>query len=193
MGSVLNFILPYKHGEFPNWCIHGPISNKVCSDFSYTVFPKYKSNYKNFILIEPSEALKGFVYNIEYLVHNNIKQFMYDNDIMMILASIADPPSDENYLLLLEELKKFELLDRTIILSSNMALKYKNLHCFNYFVEDFIKYKHSFYGKTDLGYISEEIQEHEINNFRNKKFLSMVLRFHSINGSVLLFHHLPNV
>ena len=172
MGSFLNFILPYKEGEHPNWCIQGPITYKVYEDFSYTFFPEFKPNCKNYILIEPSEALKGFVHNIQYLIENNIKQFMYDNDVKMVLASIADPPNHDNYLLLLDELKRFELLDRTIILSSNMALKYDNLHCFNYFVEDFIKYKHLFYGKTDLGYTSEEIQLKEIDNFRNKKFLS---------------------
>ena len=172
MGSLLNFILPYKEGEHPSWCIQGPITYKVYEDFSYTFFPQLKENCKNYILIEPSEALKGFVHNINYLVENNIKQFMYDNDVILILASIADPPHKNIYDELVIELEKYQLLDRTIILSSNMSLINENVHCFNYFVEDFIKYKHLFYGDTDLGYVSEEIQLNEIDKFRNKKFLS---------------------
>ena len=136
MGSFLNFILPYREGEHPSWCIQGPITYKVYEDFSYTFFPELKENCKNYILIEPSEALKGFVYNINYLVENNIKEFMYTNNITLILASIADPPHKDVYDELIIQLKKYELLDRTIFLSSNMNLINENVHCFNYFVED---------------------------------------------------------
>ena len=167
---MINFILPYKENEYGNWCIEGPITYKVYDNFSYTIFPNIKDGVRNYMLIEPTEALKVLVHNPEHLI--NIKDFLIKNNIKLILSSIADAPSVDIYELLLEQLKNIEISDRTIVLSSNMALKYDNVHCFNFFVEDFINNKHIIYGETDLGYISEEIQLNEIHNFRNKKFLS---------------------
>ncbi len=168
---MINFILPYNQNEYKNWCFEGPITYKIYDNFSYTIFPNIKSGVTNYMLIEPTEALKVLVNNPEYLIIK-IKDFLIKNDIKLILSSIADPPNAYIYKLLMDDLKKLELSDKIIVLSSNMALKHDNVYCVNFFVEDFIHNKHILYGETDLGYTSEEIRLDELDNFRNKKFLS---------------------
>lgn len=171
MGSFLNFILLHKQDEYPDWCFQGPLTDKAYNNFSYTHFPEIRAGYVNYILIEPREALKAFINEIPNF--SNYIQYLKDNNVKIVLASLADPPNQPVYNDLVSELKKYKLFDYFIIVSSSVNLKGEsNLHCFNYFIEDSLLYKNSFFTENELGYLSEEIAIDELNKFRNKKFLS---------------------
>jgi hypothetical protein len=171
MDVFLNFILLHERDTYPDWCFDGPLTVKTYNNYSYTHFPEIKEGYLNYILIEPREALKSFIRQVEKF--SNHADYLKKNNIKVILASLADPPNQPIYNELVLELKKYNLFDYFIIVSSNMNLRGEsNLYCFNYFIEDSLLYKNSFFTKNDLGYLSEEIDVNELDVFRNKKFLS---------------------
>jgi hypothetical protein len=174
MGSILNFVIP-SSDNFGKWCIQGPMTSIVMQDHSYTTYPNIKTNYKNYILLEPTEALMGLVKKIDVIFrkNNNLKKFIKENNLKIIIVSLADPPVHDYYKLLIDKLKFHDVFDDCIIITSNINLQGKNLYSYHFFIEQIVNLDHSLFGMmTDLGYKSEEIKLEELDNFRNKKFLS---------------------
>lgn len=174
MGSLLNFIIPTSN-NFGKWCIEGPMTHTIMDLYSYTTFPNVKTNYKNYILLEPTEALMGLIKKIDVIFrkNKNLKNFIKQNNLKIIIVSLADPPTYESYKFLTDKLEYYDILDECIVVTSNIDLQGKNLFSFHFFIEQIINSKDSIFGSmTDLGYVSEEIKLQELDNFRNKKFLS---------------------
>ena len=173
MGSVLNFIIQDEN-SYGNWSFQGPIIQKVMNEYSYTIFPEVKKDCKNYLLIEPTESYFGLVKRIDAILRKiDIKKFIEKNNVKILLSSMADPPTFSNYKQLSIKLKKHKILDRCLFLTSNINLQGNNIKSYHFFIEQAIKSKDSFFGvDTCLGYKSEEIQINELDNFRNKKFLS---------------------
>ena len=174
MGSLLNFILP-QEGNYGKWVFEGPMTQKIKDDYSCTIFPELKENHINYILIEPTEALNGLVKKIDIIFRKekNLKNFIEENRLKIIIVSLADPPSNNTYEVLQRKLKFHNIFEISKVLTSNIKLQSENLNSFHFFIEQALSSTHPMFGEvTDLGYISEEIQEHELYNFRNKKFLS---------------------
>jgi hypothetical protein len=174
MGSLLNFVIP-SSDNFRKWCIEGPMTSNVIEKHSYTTYPNIKTNYKNYILLEPTEALMGLVKKIDVIFrkNKNLKKFIKENNLKIIITSLADPPTHEYYKLLTDKLKFYDVFDDCIVITSNINLQGKNLYSYHFFIEQIVNLDNSLFGMmTDLGYKSEEIKLEELNNFRNKKFLS---------------------
>lgn len=172
MGSVLNFITLFNEKDYPEWCFFGPTTQKIYSEYSHTLYPDLKNECKNYLLIEPTEGLNGLTKFIEN--NNNIEfvTFCKENNINILIACIADPPTIHNYSLLTKKLKELEIYNLCKFVTTNVNINNNKTFSFNYFIENSLLYKNSFFTKNDLGYISEEITIDELNTFRNKKFLS---------------------
>lgn len=193
MGSILNFIVPQEN-NYGNWCFQGPMTQFVMDDYSYTTFPDIKSEHKNYIIIEPTESYYGLIRVIDIIFKKiDIKKFIEDNDLKILICSIADPPTFYLYNELCLKLKKYKILDRCILLTSNINLQGKNVKSYHFFIEQAIKSKDSFFGvDTTLGYRSEEIKIEELNTFRNKKFLSFNRTVDKEHRFSLLHDYLTN-
>ena len=194
MGSVLNFVLPNSL-NYGKWCFEGPMTQKVMDEYSYSNYPNLKENYSNYILIEPTEALNGLVKKIDVIVRKekNLKNFIKENNLKIIIVSLADPPTLDIYLELKEKLKYHGIFENCIVVTSNISLQDKGLYSFHFFIEQIINSKHSVFGiDTDLGYRSEEITIDELNNFKNKKFLSFNRTVDKPHRFSLLHDYLKN-
>ncbi len=193
MGSLLNFILP-PESQYGKWCFEGPMTQKVMNEYSYTQFPKIKKDFKNYILVESTEMYYGLEKRIDAILRKvDIKQFIEENDLKIIICSIADAPSFERYKQLYLKLKNHKISDRCIFLTSNINLQGTNVHSYHFFLEDAINHKNSFFNfQTDLGYTSEEISIEELNKFRSKKFLSFNRTVDKEHRYSLLHDYLTN-
>jgi len=193
MGSFLNFILP-PESNYGNWCFEGPMTQKVMNDYSCTRFPELKDGYKNYILVEPTEALNGLVYVFDKITKKiNIKEFIKKNNLKIIICSMADPPAYSNYESLYLKLIKYDIFNDCVILTSNTNLQGMNLYSYHFFIEQAIESKQHFFNvETDLGYKSEEILLDELNTFRNKKFLSFNRTVDKEHRYSLLHDYLTN-
>jgi hypothetical protein len=193
MGSLLNFVLP-GDSNYGNWCFEGPMTQKVMNEYSYTQFPELKTGYKNYIIIEPTQALYGLVRVFDIIFKkSNIKKFIEENDVTLIISSMADPPSFVNYKRLYSKLVKNDIFKKCIILTSNVNLQGNNLYSYHFFLEQAIDSKDSFFDvETDLGYMSQEITLDELNTFRNKKFLSFNRTVDKEHRYSLLHDYLTN-
>jgi hypothetical protein len=193
MGSLLNFILPQEF-NYGDWCFEGPMTQKVMDEYSYTRFPEIKNGYKNYILVEPTESYYGLIRRIDTIQRKiDIKKFIEENNLKILVCSIADPPTFYNYNQLYLKLKKYEILNKSIFLTSNINLQNKNVQSYHFFIEQAIKSKDSFFGvDTTLGYKSEEITIDELDRFRNKKFLSFNRTVDKEHRFSLLHDYLTN-
>jgi|688.fasta_scaffold29424_8 hypothetical protein len=193
MGSLLNFILP-PESQYGKWCFEGPMTQKVMNEYSYTQFPEIKKDFKNYILVEPTEMYYGLEKRIDAILRKvDIKQFIEENDLKIIICSIADAPSFERYKQLYIKLKNHKISHRCIFLTSNINLQGTNVKSYHFFIEQAIKSKDSFFGvDTTLGYKSEEITIDELNRFRNKKFLSFNRTVDKEHRFSLLHDYLTN-
>lgn len=193
MGSLLNFIVP-EENMYGNWSFKGPMTQMVMDNYSYTRFPEIKAEYKNYILIEPTECYYGLEKKINAILRKvDIKKFVEENNLKILICSIADPPTFYGYSQLSLKLKKHKILDRCFFLTSNINLQGKNIASYHFFIEQAIKSKDSFFGvNTTLGYKSEEIVIDELNIFRNKKFLSFNRTVDKEHRFSLLHDYLTN-
>jgi hypothetical protein len=174
MGSILNFILLFDQ-EYPDWCFQGPLTNHIHTNYNYKNEVVLEENKKNIIVIEPTETLKGIINNFDYKINNiPLYQFVKQNNITLLLGSIADPPSLETYQSFREKIKDLDIEANVKLISSNLQICDDICDSYHHFIEESTKEKHLFfqYELNELGYFSEEIKEDELNIFKNKKFLS---------------------
>jgi hypothetical protein len=172
MGSLLNFIELFTENEYSDWCFYGPTNQKINKSFSKTTYPEIKDGYDNFILIEPTESFKGLTKFLESNKTVEFISFVKENDINLLISSIADPPTEENYINLVNELKKRDVYDNCYFVTSNCNIVNDKTFSFHFFLEDYVKSKNLIFNQeTDLGYMSKEILIEELDEYRNKKFL----------------------
>jgi len=174
MGSLLNFITLFTENNYPEWCIFGPATQKIYSEYSYTIYPNIKNNCKNYLIIEPTEGLDGLTKFIEK--NNSIEFFNFckENNINILIACIADPPTEYNYNRLIKKLIELKIYELCKFITTNININNTQTFSFNFFIEEYIKNKNMIFNQeTDLGYISEEIKVDELTLFKNKKFLSL--------------------
>ena len=174
MGSILNFILLFDN-EYPEWCFQGPLTNHIHTNYEYKIKPILENDKKNVIVIEPTETLKGIINNFDYKISElPLYEFVKQNNILLLIGCIADPPSKENYNIFLEKVEELQIKNNIKLISSNLDIVDNICDSYHHFIEESTKEKHLFFNEeiNELGYISREIEEVELNNFRTKKFLS---------------------
>jgi len=191
MGSLLNFVflsdVLEKNGD-DSLSITGPLFWYIKSmKYSYTLHGEIKSGYKNLLMIEGKCSLDSF-----YHINQNILDFILHNDVKLLATSIADPTSNESYNRVKNKLQNI-LPNKFYILDSNTSLK----DCFtlDYFIEQTVSdtTKKNIFGiVNDLGYISEDIDLEELNEFRFKKFLSFNRTIDKPHRAALLHEYLMN-
>jgi hypothetical protein len=189
MGSLLNFVFLKNtlesNGKDDN-SITGPLFWYVSdNNLSYTLNGEIKQGYKNLLLIEGKFSLWSFL-----TLESDIINFINNNDVKLLACSLADPTHLESYLEVKEHLENV-LPNKHYIVDSNTALK----GCFtlDYFLEDAVRSKQlMFETPNDLKYKSEEIQISELNNFREKKFLSFNRNVDRRHRTTLLYEYLTN-
>lgn len=192
MGSLLNFVFLSdkleKNGN-SNF-IKGPFFNYVIDrcNFSYTLNSQLKDGYKNLIFFEGSESLQSFYKHLD----SNIIDFIKNNDVKLLAVSLADPSSHLKYNKFIKKYKSLIDENKIIVFDSNTSLK--NAYTFDFFLEESIESRNGiFHGdNNELGYVSEEIKEGELNTFREKKFLSFNRGVDKLHRLRLLHEYLTN-
>ena len=186
MGSVLNFIIPTNEN-----IQQGPITNYIHSNYDYTNDYNILENRKNILLIETREGYKSF----SRMLDDELVWYISTSDILVLVCCVADPGNEEMFLQLFEYVKKIGIENKIKYLDTNVSLsKYKDVHTFHYFFEEAIFSKNNFFDNTtnDLGYVSEEIKEFELDLYRNKKFLSFSRNNDKHHRLSLLHDYLTN-
>lgn len=149
----------------------GPFLNYIFNNsISYTVNAELRSGYKNIVPIE--------LISESYLINNfptDLGDFINNNDVKLLLISLSDPMNQYSINNLVDFFSKNIPIDhrKIIILNSNIG-KLDSLYkqySINYFLEEATWHKNNLFGWNSLGYVSEQIQLHELDNFRNKKFI----------------------
>jgi hypothetical protein len=191
MGSLLNFVFLSdkleKNGD-DSFSMTGPLFWHIQSvGYSYTLNGEIKNGYKNLLMIEGKCSLDSF-----YQIPQDIVNFILNNNIKLLATSIADPTSNESYTRVKTKLQNI-LPNKFYILDSNTTLK----DCFtlDYFIEQAVSYvnkKHIFGIVNDLGYVSEDINLEELDQFRFKKFLSFNRTLDKPHRAALLHEYLIN-
>ena len=174
MNNLINFVF-LENNSFVNgkdvYGQHGPFLNYIFNNnFSYTTNSELKDGYRNIIPIELITA--------SYIINNfptHLSDFINNNDVKLLLVSLSDPLSQYLVDTLTEFFSKSTSIDskKIIILNSNVR-KIESLYkhySFNYFIEEYTWSKDNLFTWNSLGYLSEQIQLHELDNFRNKKFI----------------------
>jgi hypothetical protein len=191
MGSLLNFVWfshkLEKNGD-DNTTIAGPLFwNVDKSKYSHTFNGEIREGYKNLILMEGRHTLQSFS-NLD----TNLINYIKNNDVKLLAVSLADPSSYSNYIESITFLNK-TIPNKFIIIDSNTALPEK--YVIDYFLEE-ASSKHSkstlFTHKNDLGYVSEDIEITELDNFRTKKFISFNRTTDKHHRARLLHEYLTN-
>ena len=189
MNNLINFVFLEKTiasngGDL--YGMHGPFLNYIFkNNLSYSVNLELKNGHKNIIPVELRD-MRSFINSFpSYLV-----EFVKNNDVKLMLISLADPLSQFSINLLTDFLSKNMLLDykKIIILNSNIGKVdsfYKH-YSLNYFLEESTWDKNNFFTKNSLGYTSEEIQINELDKFRNKKFICYNRNIDKVHRFVLL-------
>ena len=100
MGSILNFIIPKgsKHIQ------QAPVTNEVFSNYCYSIQNfssnsgfELKEDYKNIILIEVIDGYKSL---LRFLKESEgIIEFIKLNDIPILTCSVADPCTEDEFLI----------------------------------------------------------------------------------------------
>jgi len=173
----LNFILPYKklNEEPPYPFMNGPVTCEIVNRFSVTYDFEIKNKFTNYLLIETFEKFKLVIRLLDDEFNEfNIKKFVSDNNIKLLICSVVDPSSSIEKNKIVEKIQQLNLTNLTFFLESNFQHKnHKNTLCWHFFLEDGKDNFYSIYNnvENELGYISKEVNGEEINVFRNKKFL----------------------
>lgn len=176
MGSILNFVFPYKKDDVPDWFIPGPLTCHIEQNLNHTYDCQINPELTNYIVFETINKFKGFSENLNFKINetNTILDFLKHSNLPILLCSIADPATNHEKEKILEVLKKYDLEDRVFFIESNFQHNnHKNTFCWNFFIEDFSEDSKQMFleAKNDLGYNSERIKKFELDRFRNKKFL----------------------
>jgi hypothetical protein len=177
MGSILNFIFPYNKDNVPSWFINGPLTCHIQQKLNHTYNFEFNDKCKNYIVFETENKFLGFIENLNFNIQDNktILNLLIENkNTGIIICSIADPATLKEKTHIIEVLSSIGLLERVFFVESNFQHKnHKNTFCWNFFLETFSEDNNQIYLKfeNDLGYLSEIINENELDTFRNKKFL----------------------
>ncbi len=165
MGSILKVIIPNNEN-----ILQGPVTNYVHSNYEFTNDYIVSENRKNILLIETKEGYKSFI----RMLDDELVSFISSSDITVLVCSVADASSEGMFLELLKCVKKHGIENKIKYVDTNVHLsKYKDVFAFHYFFEESVLTKENFFDGSvnDLGYESKQIQESELDSFRNKKFL----------------------
>lgn len=150
---------------------NGPFYNYVISKkYSCTNNFLLKKDFKNLFIIEPIFNSSNFVDDID----TDIIKFVRDNDVKLVISLLIDPIIQREVDYMNEKLKNIKIYEKTIIITSTINVKFKNVYNFDFFLDEATHSYHNYFNNlTELGYVSKKIKESELNIFRNKKFLSM--------------------
>lgn len=191
MGSLLNFVFLSeeldKNGP-DGFSIQGPLFWYILNkNYSYTLNGKLKEGFRNVLMIEGNNSLDSFKD-----IPNDILEFLLNNDVKLLAVSLADPSNSYAYKNAKLNLEKI-LPNKFYMLDSNTALT--DCFSFDYFLEEASttdKKNSNFNIDNDLGYRSEEASIHELDNFRDKKFLSFNKTTDKYHRAALLHEYLTN-
>ncbi len=178
MGSILNFVFPYSISDVPNWINSGPFTNKIISNYNHSYNFELKENCENILVCETANQFKGFINNFHTPINNkSLSDFIFNNkNIKVILVSLADPCSDEEKQDIIDFININRIDSRVFYIESNFKnKKYKNTFCWHSFMDEYANHLNMIFevnAENVLGYTSQKIQLDELDNFRNKKFLS---------------------
>ena len=178
MGSILNFIFEHSENDINGgkYCQMGQLRHKVLKNYSFTTNFRLKNGFKNILFYEcPNNHMDLLKY-----VEKELSDFVISNDLKILVANIADPTHKDIINSVKDKINK-NILSKVIFMDVNTSLKGE--YTFDYFLEEGVKdFKYYFQNnKNDLGYISEQITLKELDNYRNKKFLSfnrIVTKYH---------------
>ena len=150
---------------------NGPFYNYIISNqYSITNNFLLKKDFKNLFIIEPLFNSSYFLDTID----DDIIQFIKFNDVKLIISLLIDPISQREVDAINEKLKQFEIYEKTIIISSTVSVNAINLYKFDFFLDEATQSHRNYFNTiNDLGYVSKEIKESELEIVRTKKFLSM--------------------
>lgn len=150
---------------------NGPLYNYVISkQYSHTNNFLLKKDFKNLFIIEPIYNSSHFLDSIDI----NIVEFVQNNDVKLIISLLIDPIIQREVDYMDEKLKNLKIYEKTIIITSTINVNANNVYNFDFFLDEATQSHHNYFNNlTELGYISKEIREKELNTFKNKKFLSM--------------------
>jgi hypothetical protein len=197
MDSFLNFILfsdKFDANGIGNYGMFGPFYKYIFSKgkYSYTLNSEYREGYKNLILIEPMGTVHGIT-NIPKHDIKKIKDLIQTGCVKLLIVSLADPSGNHAFTKCIQFLKKNgiavgdNICNSTDVIFIDSNTRYENIYTLDYFMEESFQYKYTYYGNSNsLGYTSFEIKESELNNFRNKKFLSFNRNTDKLNRLALL-------
>lgn len=198
MGSILNFVFPYPKNQIFDWCITGPITTYIESNYKHSYNLEIDDSCKNILVFETVEKFKGFTKNINTKINNQqtVLDYIKENSSLIILVvSIADPAVDYEKQDIIDIVENEKLSDRVFYIESNFQhLGHKNTFCWHFFIEDAAEnVSHIFLNEiNDLGYKSEEVKLEELDRFRNKKFISLNRTVDRIHRLSLLYDYLQN-
>ena len=198
MGSILNFVFPHNISDVPNWIKPGPLTSKIISNYSHTYNFELKENCENILICESANEFKGFINNFHTSINTqSLSEFIFNNkNIKIILSSLADPCTDVEKKDIIEFVKQNQIESRVFYIESNFAnAKYKNTFCWHSFIDDYVNHLNIMFevkAKNELGYTSEKIQLSELDNFRNKKFLSFNRAIDRKHRITFLYDYLRN-
>jgi hypothetical protein len=187
MNNSLNFVFFSDKLETNGDGIYGrtgPFINYLQSrNLSYTLNGEIRHGFKNIL---PIEISGGWAVRD---IPNDILKFVSEKDIKLLLINLPDPTTKAGHVFSLNYLKDKINFDNVIYIDTNLRLpsistsyshkvywpehSWPRVYAFSYFIEEATWNKERFYGQENcLGYVSEPIEVHELNNFRNKKFIS---------------------
>lgn len=180
MGSILNFVFLFNDENYPSWCFKGPLTDSIQNKYNHTFGIKFDNTLNNIIVLETHEHFKGTYQNLETEIYGTtLLDILKNNDVKIMFGSIADPPDWRETVKLKSIIDDAGLTDKVYYIESSINNKNKkNTFCYHFFLEEptLIKKKSGefnfFKRKNDLGYKSEDIQEIELDKYRENKFLS---------------------
>lgn len=195
MGSLLNFVFLNDtlvgNGD-GSYGQTGPFMNNIHRyQLNYTLNGILRKDYKNLLPIEVTRC----GYSLEN-VPDEVYQFIDNNDVKLLIVGLADPTSAEAYTNVLPILKNKVDFKKIIWLDSNVRLTEVNeplkIYAYHHFIESSVFEKARLFAKykNSLGYVSIEPTIEELNNFRNKKFLSFNRSNEKIHRFALLDEYL---
>jgi len=180
MGSILNFVSLFGEDDRPDWVIRGPLTDYLENNYKHTIGIDFDNSLNNIIVLETVEHFKGCFQNLRTKFSGtSLVEILKNNDIKIIFGSIADPSSRIDKIKLMNQIELLNLTDKVYYLDSVINHQEdKNTFCYHHFLEEpGIHYEkfgnYNFFEEiNDLGYKSKDIDETEIDTFREKKFLS---------------------
>lgn len=196
---MLNFVF-LSNKVKPNCnTMAGPFFKYISQPHKYscTVNSEIKSGYKNLIVIEPIGSLDGIL-KLSLSDIKLIKKVLRNDNTKLLIVSLADPSSEYSFTTCINFLLKLNIISDADIAKSNKVIlidtnmNYHNvIYTLDYFIDEATWSSQHFYDhKNQLGYVSEVIYEHELSNFRNKKFISFNRNNDKLHRLLLLKEYL---